>query len=116
MFLIQTRLLHKQHNINTSVMGASFRNVGEIEALAGCDRLTIGPTLLTELAADNGHLERKLSPDSISSTKDRITITETSFLTQMSENTMATEKLASGIHHFTKDQVSLESLLAEYYT
>jgi transaldolase len=101
---------YKQHNINTVVMGASFRNTGEIEALAGCDRLTISPALLAELAADKGALTRQLSP--ANDTQDSPTrLTEAAFRFQMNESPMATEKLAEGIRQFVKDQISLENLL-----
>jgi transaldolase len=101
---------YKQHNINTVVMGASFRNTGEIESLAGCDRLTISPALLAELAADKGVLTRQLSPTN--DTQDSPTrLTEAVFRFQMNESPMATEKLAEGIRQFVKDQISLEILL-----
>jgi transaldolase len=101
---------YKQHDISTVVMGASFRNTGEIEALAGCDRLTISPALLAELAADKGVLTQQLSPTS--DTQDSPTrLTEDAFRFQMNESPMATEKLAEGIRQFVKDQISLEILL-----
>jgi transaldolase len=101
---------YKQHDIRTVVMGASFRNTGEIEALAGCDRLTISPALLAELAADKGVLTQQLSPTS--DTQDSPTrLTEDAFRFQMNESPMATEKLAEGIRQFVKDQISLEILL-----
>ncbi|MGS2718658.1 transaldolase [Eionea flava] len=103
---------YKQHGINTVVMGASFRNTGEIEALAGCDRLTISPALLAELEADMGTLTQQLSPNT-----DRqnapAAISEAEFRFQMNEDPMATEKLAEGIRQFVKDQISLEVLLSE---
>jgi transaldolase len=104
---------YKQHTIKTVVMGASFRNTGEIEALAGCDRLTISPALLAELEADEGELTRQLSPSTrdTSSQQSPLALTEAAFRFQMNESPMATEKLAEGIRQFVKDQISLEVLL-----
>ncbi len=91
-------------------MGASFRNVGEIEELAGCDRLTISPQLLEELSQDSGTLERKLFADTPSGNKVAA-LTEAAFRWDMNESAMATEKLADGIRNFTADQVKLEDIL-----
>lgn len=102
---------YKQHGYNTVVMGASFRNTGELEALAGCDRLTISPQLLGELEADNGKLERKLSPDNVGDAIPKVVETEAQFRFSNNEDAMATEKLAQGIRGFAADQVSLENLL-----
>ena len=102
---------YKQHNYNTVVMGASFRNTGEIEQLAGCDRLTISPPLLEQLANDNDTLEQKLNPQT---TGDIIAVpdnTQATFRWAMNEDAMATEKLAEGIRNFTADQIKLEQLL-----
>ena len=104
---------YKQHNINTVVMGASFRNTGEIEALAGCDRLTISPQLLEGLSKNTVVLARKLSPSVIDQTIPKINMNEAAFRYQMNENAMATEKLAEGIRQFIKDQVNLEDLLQQ---
>jgi transaldolase len=104
---------YKQHNINTVVMGASFRNTGEIEALAGCDRLTISPQLLEDLSKNTVALARKLSPSVIDQTIPKINMSEATFRYQMNENAMATEKLAEGIRQFIKDQVNLEDLLQQ---
>ena len=93
-------------------MGASFRNRNEIIALAGCDRLTIAPTLLKELAATQGSLERKLI-DSGAMEAHPIPMTEAEFRWAMNEDAMATEKLAEGIRGFTVDQIKLENTLAE---
>ncbi|TBR42177.1 transaldolase [Marinomonas agarivorans] len=102
---------YKQHDYKTIVMGASFRNIGEIEQLAGCDRLTIAPTLLAELEQDTGHLERKLTPiDDIAQAPEAIT--EAEFRWEMNQNPMATEKLAEGIRNFAVDQNKLEEKLA----
>ncbi len=101
---------YKEYGYNTVVMGASFRNIGEIKALAGCDRLTIAPALLDELESEQGELETKLSfsgdvkpqPENMS---------EAQFRWEHNEDPMATQKLAEGISNFAKDQVKLENLL-----
>ena len=103
---------YKQHGYNTVVMGASFRNTGELEALAGCDRLTISPALLGELEADNSVLERALSPDNTGDAMAKTVESEPEFRFSMNEDAMATEKLAEGIRNFVKDQVNLEQFLA----
>lgn len=104
---------YKAHGYNTVVMGASFRNLGEIEALAGCDRLTIAPALLDQLAQDHGPLTRALSPDSSGATAPaRIAVDEASFRWAMNENAMATEKLAEGIRLFAADLGRLKAMLA----
>ncbi|MGF9692286.1 MULTISPECIES: transaldolase [unclassified Rhizobium] len=101
---------YKANGIETIVMGASFRNAGEIEALAGCDRLTISPALLDELDKAEGTLERKLSPDNI--TEDAFQpIDEKSFRWMLNEDQMATEKLSDGIRMFAKDLVSLREMV-----
>ncbi len=102
---------YKQHGYKTVVMGASFRNTGEIEALAGCDRLTISPQLLQELDKDTGELKRALSPDNVGEPIEKIQDTEASFRFGMNEDPMATDKLADGIRNFVKDQINLENLL-----
>ncbi len=101
---------YKAHHIKTIIMGASFRNTGEIESLAGCDRLTISPALLESLAADTGELPRRLSPQGIRPV-DRLTIDERSFRWRMNEDAMATEKLAEGIRAFAKDLQALRGLV-----
>ncbi|TBU73497.1 transaldolase [Phytopseudomonas daroniae] len=101
---------YKAHGHKTVVMGASFRNVSQIEQLAGCDRLTISPELLQQLADDNGTLERKLSAEI--SGKGETQIGESQFRWEMNEDAMATEKLAEGIRQFARDQEKLEKLLA----
>ena len=84
---------YKAHGIKTFVMGASFRNVSEIEELAGCDRLTISPNLLEELAKDNGTLTRKLSPDARSAdVPAKMTLDEKTFRWLLNEDQMATGK------------------------
>lgn len=102
---------YKQHGYNTVVMGASFRNIGEIEALAGCDRLTISPQLLQELDQDKGELKRVLSPSNTGEAIAKLIETETSFRFGVNQDAMATEKLAEGIRGFVKDQINLENLL-----
>lgn len=103
---------YKTFSIQTVVMGASFRNSGEIEALAGCDRLTIGPSLLDELAAAKGDLPRRLSPDSVGAAPARLDLDENAFRFALNEDAMATEKLAEGIRGFVKDLRSLRKLVA----
>lgn len=105
---------YKQHDYKTIVMGASFRNCGEIEALAGCDRLTISPALLSELKDDAGTLQRRLSPEMNFAPQAKLAINEIDFRWVMNEDAMATEKLAEGIRAFAADQVKLETLLKEW--
>lgn len=105
--------LYKDRGYATHVMGASFRNAGEIEALAGCDRLTIGPQFLQELSNDSGELVRQLSPDTAAEHSDCRVSSESDFRLQLNANAMATEKLAEGIRLFAADQIKLESLLRE---
>ncbi|MBX2809450.1 MAG: transaldolase [Cellvibrionaceae bacterium] len=102
---------YKQRGINTIVMGASFRNTGEIIALAGCDRLTISPALLAELAQSEQPLTRQLDPAQTGETIDTLTLTETEFRYRLNANAMATEKLAEGIRQFVVDQEKLEALI-----
>ncbi|MDP2504721.1 MULTISPECIES: transaldolase [unclassified Oceanobacter] len=103
---------YKQHGYNTVVMGASFRNSGEILALAGCDRLTISPALLTELSETEGELDRALCYDGDIS-EPPAAMTEAEYRWALNQDAMATEKLAEGIRGFEKDQRTLEGLLAE---
>ena len=103
---------YKQHGYRTVVMGASFRNAGEIEALAGCDRLTISPALLEELAADTGELPRRLDPRTARSTEPRCSPEESAFRYELNADAMATEKLAEGIRNFVADQLRLEKLIS----
>jgi len=103
---------YKANGIKTVVMGASFRNAGEIEALAGCDRLTIAPALLDELDADKGTLERKLAPEA-TVPEPRISLDEKAFRWMLNEDAMATEKLAEGIRSFYKDLVALREKVAK---
>lgn len=103
---------YKSHGFKTVVMGASFRNTGEIEALAGCDRLTISPDLLAELEADTDPLAQALFPAESTSPAPE-PLTEAQFRWQMNNDLMAHDKLADGIRRFTADQVTLEKLLHE---
>ncbi len=110
-----TRIYHyyKQHDYNTIVMGASFRNTGEIEQLAGCDRLTISPQLMAELQQDQGILKRQLSSHQCEPIERRAAIDEQLFRWELNQDPMATEKLAEGIRNFAIDQGKLESLILE---
>jgi len=99
---------YKSNGIDTIVMGASFRNTGEIEALAGCDRLTISPALLEELESAEGTLERKLSPERVAKVSP-MEIDEKTFRWMMNEDAMATEKLSEGIRGFAKDLYELRT-------
>ena len=101
---------YKANAYNTVVMGASFRNLNQIEQLAGCDRLTISPDLLEKLALDDGKLERKLAPGIAG--EPRLVLDESQFRWASNEDAMATEKLAEGIRQFARDQEKLEALLS----
>ncbi len=103
--------LFKSRRYTTVIMGASFRNTGQIEALAGCDRLTVSPPLLEQLSADYGPLTRALggAPDTVG---DNLMVTgESDFRLRLNQDAMATEKLSEGIRLFIRDQESLELLL-----
>jgi len=102
---------YKSHGYKTVVMGASFRNTGEIEQLAGCDRLTISPTLLQTLADDDTELPRRLHPDNNTGAEQKQMLDERAFRWLQNEDAMATEKLAEGIRNFAQDQVKLEALI-----
>jgi len=95
---------YKQHDYPTIVMGASFRNTGQIEHLAGCDRLTISPQLMAELEADTGPLLRRLEPRMTAAPEPLARNDEVAFRWAMNEDAMATEKLAEGIRLFAADQ------------
>jgi len=105
----------KSHGYKTVVMGASFRNTGEIEALSGCDKLTISPQLLEALSKDDGTLEQQLKPSQASTEAKWNELNEAQFRWSMNQDAMATEKLAEGIRNFTIDLVKLEKLLQEQY-
>lgn len=102
----------KEYGYKTVVMGASFRNVGEITELAGCDRLTISPQLLQELEDSSAELPIKLQDNGATATPGH-KLTESEFRWEMNEDPMATEKLAHGIRNFAIDQVKLEKMLEE---
>ncbi len=106
---------YKANGIKTIVMGASFRNAGEIEALAGCDRLTISPALLDELDKDTGKLERKLQPETFK-VEPLQSLDEKSFRWMLNEDAMATEKLSEGIRAFAKDLTSLRQMVKKELT
>ena len=103
---------YKAHGIATVVMGASFRSTGQIAALAGCDRLTIAPNLLEELAASDGPLERKLSPDRFEFEK-AVEMDERRFRWEMNEDAMATEMLSAGIRGFARDLEKLRDIVRQ---
>ena len=107
---------YKHYGYKTVVMGASFRNTGEITELAGCDCLTIGPDLLKQLAASHEPLEQKLSANSKLAVDAKVILDETAFRWAMNEDAMATEKLAEGIRNFAADQVKLEILLRDIFS
>ena len=100
---------YKANTYQTVVMGASFRNIGQIEQLAGCDRLTISPELLQQLADAEQPLARLLSPGKPAEPKQNLS--ESRFRWAMNEDAMSTEKLAEGIRLFARDQEKLEKLL-----
>lgn len=101
---------YKKFGYKTQVMGASFRNIGEICELAGCDLLTIAPKLLSELENTNEKLTKKLNADEAAQMDiEKITVDEKTFRWMMNEDAMATEKLAEGIRNFTKDLIKLEN-------
>ena len=105
----------KKYGFRTEIMGASFRNIGQIIELAGCDLLTIAPELLAELQKTEGKLVRKLSPDE---SKDEdipeVSMDEKTFRWMLNEDPMATEKLADGIRRFAADLVKLEQYLDKH--
>jgi transaldolase len=104
---------YKQFGYNTEVMGASFRNKGEILELAGCDALTISPQLLGELKSSNEPVSRKLDPQSAKQEKmERISLDEKKFRWMHNENAMATEKTAEGIRLFNADAKKLEQFVS----
>ncbi len=103
---------YKRFGIDTEVMGASFRNVGQITALAGCDLLTISPDLLAQLSATDTPIARALDPkQSKSMDLAEVTYDEASFRYALNEDAMATEKLAEGIRAFAADAIKLEQLM-----
>ena len=104
---------YKKHGYKTEVMGASFRNIGEIQALAGCDLLTISPSLLQQLQASSEPLARRLDPaEAALAGAEKITLNESAFRFLYNEDAMAVEKTADGIRKFSADIVKLEKLVA----
>jgi transaldolase len=102
---------YKTYGVKTVVMGASFRSAGEIEAIAGCDRLTISPQLLDELAKDEGALARRLDPARPGPAPARMTLDEKRFRWMLNEDQMATEKLSDGIRVFAHDLAALRAMV-----
>jgi len=103
---------YRKHGYPTIVMGASFRNTGEILELAGCDFLTISPALLNELANDATSIARKLSPESAKTNAEpKVSYDEKTFRWEFNEDQMATEKLSEGIRKFAEDGGKLKSEL-----
>ena len=104
---------YKKFGYETQVMGASFRNIGQITELAGCDLLTISPELLQELSDSDATLERKLDPEiAKASNIERIDVDEKTFRWLLNEDAMATDKLGDGIRKFAADIVKLEKFIA----
>ncbi len=101
----------KAHDYATVVMAASFRSAAQVEALAGCDRLTVSPQLLGELAADSGTLERQLTPSK--GHEQETIITEADYRWALAENAMAGEKLNEGLRLFYQDNQKLQDLIAQ---
>ena len=105
---------YKRHGFDTVVMGASFRNTGQILELAGCDLLTISPDLMEALASADGDVPRRLEPSKARERgEDRVSLDEPAFRWELNEDPMATEKLAEGIRNFTRDTERLEALVAD---
>lgn len=103
---------YKRFGIKTEVMGASFRNVGQITALAGCDLLTISPDLLALMAASNAPLTRALDAQAAQAMElEEVTLDEAGFRFALNQDAMATEKLAEGIRGFVTDAIKLDKLL-----
>jgi len=92
-------------------MGASFRNVGQILALSGCDLLTISPELLTQLSQTEGDAPAQLRADSVTGDIARIASDEVAFRTQLNDDAMASDKLAEGIRAFVADAIKLDALI-----
>ena len=104
---------YKKFEYKTEVMGASFRNTGQIRELAGCDALTISPELMKELSESTEPLERKLDPEKAKSADvERLALDERTFRYLLNDNAMATEKTAEGIRKFAADVVKLEKFVA----
>lgn len=107
---------YKKFGHKTEIMGASFRNTGEILALAGCDLMTISPSFLTELEKTEGLVEKMLTVEkALASEMEKTSMDQKKFRWLMNENNMASEKLAEGIRNFTEDVLKLQSLLLRRY-
>ena len=105
---------YKKYGYKTIVMGASFRNKGEIIELAGCDRLTIAPGLLAELSGSTEEITQKLSPSTAKAMDiEKIDVDEKTFRWMMNQNPMATEKLAEGMRGFAADIEKLEQIIKD---
>jgi transaldolase len=104
---------YKTYGLKTVVMGASFRSAAEIEALAGCDRLTISPEWLDHFAKDQGPLARRLDPAKPGPAPARMTMDEKRFRWMLNEDQMATEKLSDGIRIFAQDLGKLRSMIQQ---
>ena len=110
--VVQIYRYYKQHGIKTEVMGASFRNTGQIVALAGCDLMTISPNLLAELAASDAPVQRALDASTAAQTPmERLRLNESAFRLALNQDAMASEKLAEGIRQFVVDAIALERLI-----
>ena len=109
--VVQIYNYYKKYHYKTEVMGASFRNTGQILALSGCDLLTISPKLLQNLMETKTHLTQKLDAKSAQTDLSKITLDEATFRWKLNENAMATEKLAEGIRNFAADSKKLKEKL-----
>ena len=105
---------YKKHGYKTVVMGASFRNTGEVLALTGCDLLTISPKLLAELEASNEAVEAAMSVEEAKKQElEKINLDEAKFRWMLNEDQMATEKLSEGIRKFAVDQEKMDAMVRE---
>ena len=104
---------YKTYHYPTIIMGASFRTTGQLEALAGCDYLTIRPNLLEALAQDQGELKRALDPQHLGAVPAKQALSESAFRMALNEDAMSTEKLAEGIRLFCRDLKALNALLSQ---
>jgi transaldolase len=111
--VVEIYTYYKKFDIATEVMGASFRNTGQILELAGCDCLTISPELMEALSKSTDAVDRKLTPEKANAAKvDKLELDEKKFRWSLNENAMATDKTAEGIRKFAVDVVKLEKLVA----
>jgi transaldolase len=106
---------YRRHGYPTIVMGASFRNHQEVEALCGCDRLTVGPAILKQLSESEGEVPRRLDPAAIEPAPSRpAPLSEAEFRWRLNDDAMATEKLAEGIRLFDRDAQQLRAFVKEF--